>query len=380
MTETKFHDFDEIINRINTDSYKWDYEGEKGKYIPLGVADSDFKSPIEIVNKLREKVDFGVYAYGYLPKERFSNAIINWYQKRFNIDLKPENIRHAQGLMTGALWMILNAFTRPGDKILIQPPIYSTFKVVVEGSGRFVENNNLILNDGQYEIDFDDLEIKTQDPKVRILLLCNPHNPIGRIWTKAELEKIYEICKRNNCMIISDEVHGDLIYKDNQHISFLEIAKYKEDEVIIMNSPSKTFNLASFYTAYILSKNDYLLEQYDIVYNNHHFDYNYFGIEALITAYNECDYYVDQKIIYLENNIRYFRDFLKTNMPKMKFSYPQGTYCIWLDCRDMNMSQTNLMEFFEKSGVKVNDGANYGLPGNGFVRVNIACPLSTLKQ
>lgn len=380
MIDNKKHDFNEIVDRTNTDSYKWDYEGQNGKFIPLGVADTDFKAPIEITNVLREKVDFGIYAYGYLPQKRFSDAVVNWYKTRYGLEVENKNIRHAQGLMTGALWMFLDAYTRPGDKILIQPPVYSTFKVVIEGAGRFVENNNLIYKNGEYEIDFDDLEEKTKDPKVRILLFCNPHNPVGRVWTRAELNKVYEICKRNDVIILSDEAHGDLVYSPNKHIPFFDIVKEDEDKVIVMNGPAKTFNLASFYTAYVMSKNETLIEQYDVVYNNYHFDYNYFGMEAFTTAYNECGYYVDQELEYLENNIDYVIEYLKEKMPKMRVTKPEGTYLLWVNCNDMNFSQQELMEFFESAGVRVNNGANYGENGIGFVRINVACPKATLEK
>lgn len=374
------HNFDEMINRIGTDSYKWDYEGEGGKYIPLGVADTDFKSPIEITNVLREKVDFGIYAYGYLPQKRFANSICGWYKKRYNLEPNPQWIRHSQGLMTGALWMLLDAYTRPGDKILLQPPVYSTFNVVIKGAGRFIETNDLILKDGHYEIDFEDLERKTADPKVRILLVCNPHNPVGRVWTREELTKMYEICKKNNVLIISDEIHGDLVYGEHKHIPFFSISEDENDHVIVMSGPSKTFNLASFYSTYVLIKNKNLREQYEVVYDNYHFDYNYFGIEALITAYNDCEYYLDELKEYLWNNIQIVKDFVSENMPEVKITEPESTYLLWIDFSAWNMTQFELMNFFKDCGVRLNNGANYGKNGEGFVRMNIACPSEILKK
>ena len=189
----KFHDFDEPINRIGTDSFKWDYEGENGKYIPLGVADTDFKAPEEAIAAVRKRTEFGVYAYGALPQERFAASICNWYKKRYGLTVDPETIRHSQGLMTGALWMILNAYTRPGDKVLIQAPVYHTSSIVIKGAGRFVESNDLILEDGRYEMNFEDLEKKVADPRLRIMLICNPHNPVGRVWTKEELLEVAKI-------------------------------------------------------------------------------------------------------------------------------------------------------------------------------------------
>ncbi len=374
------HNFDEPINRVGTDSFKWDYEGEDGKYIPLGVADTDFKAPQPVIDAVRKVVDFGVFAYGALPQKRFAEAVTGWYKKRYDLTVDPETVRHSQGLMTGALWMILNAYTRPGDKILIQSPVYNTFNVVIQGAGRFVESNDLILNNGHYEIDFEDLEKKTADPRVRILLVCNPHNPVGRVWTAEELMKMYEICKKNNTLIVSDEIHGDIVYGDNKHIPFFSLSPEVADNVVVMSSPSKTFNLACFYSAYVVIHNKALRDQYMVVYDDYHFDYNYLGIEGLIAAYNECEEYVDQQNEYFQKNIAIFRNFLKENMPEVKMIEPEGTYLLWVDFRAWGLPQDELMQMFMKGGVKLNSGSNYGKPGVGFARVNIATQTAVLEE
>ena len=374
------HNFDEVVNRVNTDSFKWDYEGENGKYIPLGVADTDFKAPQPVIEAVKAKAEFGVYAYGALPQKRFANAVAGWYKRRYGIDVDTEAIRHSQGLMTGALWMILNAYTRPGDTILLQAPVYNTFSVVIKGAGRFVESNDLILKDGHYEIDFDDLDRKTADPRVRILLVCNPHNPVGRVWTKEELVRMYEICKKNNTLIVSDEIHGDIVYGNHHHIPYFSLSEEIRNHVIVMGSPSKTFNLACFYSAYVVIYNKALRDQYNVVYDDYHFDYNYIGIEALITAYNECEYYVDQQNEYFLKNIKLVKDFLAREMPDVKVIEPEGTYLLWIDFRAWNMDQTKLMELFKSEGVKLNSGANYGAPGIGFIRMNIATQTAVLEK
>lgn len=374
------HDFDEPINRINTDSYKWDYEGKSGKYIPLGVADTDFRSPQPIIDAVRSRVDFGVFAYGYLPQRRFSDAVCGWYKKRYGVNLNPEAVRHSQGLMTGALWMLLDAFTRPGDKVLIQPPVYNTFNVVIKGAGRFVETNDLILKDGRYEIDFDDLELKTSDPRVRILLVCNPANPVGRVWTKEELTRMYDICKKNNTLIISDEIHGDIVYAPHKHIPYFSLSEEIGENVIVMGSPSKTFNLACFYSAYVVIMNKSLRDQYNVVYDNYHFDYNYVGIEALIAAYNDCEYYVEQQNQYFKKNISIVRSFLERHMPEVKLIEPESTYLLWIDFRAWNLTPFELLNLFQDAGVKLNNGANYGNPGMGFIRLNVATQTEVLEK
>lgn len=377
---SKVHNFDEVVNRLHTDSYKWDCEGEQGKYIPLGVADTDFKAPEEVIQAVHDRSDLGVYGYGDLPQKRFADAVCSWYKKRYNIDLSPETVRHSQGLMTGALWMLLNAFTRPGDKVLLQSPVYNTFGIVIQGAGRFVENNNLILKDNRYEIDFEDLDKKTSDPRVRILLVCNPANPVGRVWTEDELVRMYKICKKNHTLIISDEIHGDIVYSPHKHIPYFSLSEEIGDNVIVMSSPSKSFNLACFYSAYVVIKNKALRDQYLVVYNDFHFDYNYLGIEALITAYNECEYYVDQQNEYFLKNIQMVRTFLEENMPEVKMIDPEATYLLWLDFRAWNMTSYELIQLFQDYGVKLNSGSNYGKSGNGFVRMNIATQAAVLQK
>lgn len=375
-----YHNFDEPINRIGTDSFKWDYEGEDGKYIPLGVADTDFKAPEPVIKAVHKRAEYGVYAYGKFPQKRFASAVCGWYQKRYGVSLEQETVRHSQGLMTGALWMIINAYTRPGDTILLQAPVYNTFNVVIKGTGRYVESNDLVLKDGHYEIDFDDLDKKTSDPRVRILLVCNPHNPVGRVWTKDELTRMAEICRKNDTLIVSDEIHGDIIYGDHKHTPYFSISKDIADNVIVMGSPSKTFNLACFYSAYVIIKNKTLSDQYNVVYDNYHFDYNYFGIEALISAYNDCEYYVDQQNEYFVKNIKIVKRFIAETMPEVKMIEPEGTYLLWIDFRAWNIEQSKLIEMFKSEGVKLNCGSNYGAPGIGFVRLNVATQTQVLEK
>lgn len=376
----KIHNFDEPINRIGTDSFKWDYEGEDGKYIPLGVADTDFKAPEEVIAAVRARTEFGVYAYGALPQARFAKSVSGWYKKRYGLDVDPEYIRHSQGLMTGALWMILNAYTRPGDTVLIQSPVYNTFSVVIKGAGRFVESSDLVLNDGHYEIDFEDLDKKTSDPHVRILLVCNPHNPVGRVWTREELTKIAEICKKNHTLIVSDEIHGDIVYGDHKHIPYFSLSDEIAENVVVMSSPSKTFNLACFYSAYVVIPNAALREQYEVIYENYHFDYNYLGIEALIAAYDQCEYYVEQQNEYFLKNIGIVKNFINENMPEVKVIEPESTYLLWIDFRAWNMEQDALIQLFKDAGVKLNSGTNYGACGKGFIRLNVATQTAVLEK
>ena len=375
------HNFDEPINRVNTDSFKWDYEGESGKYIPLGVADTDFKAPREVIDAVRERVDFGVFAYGYLPQRRFADAVCGWYRKRYKITLESEAVRHSQGLMTGALWMILNAYTRPGDKILLQPPVYNTFNVVIQGAGRFVETNDLILKDGRYEIDFEDFEAKVKDPRTKLFILCNPQNPTGRVFSREELIRLGELCLKYHVTVLSDEIHSDLVYSGHKHIPFASISKEFEQNTISFMNPSKTFNLPGFRTAAFIAANPVLKNAvHDMVVNNKAIGENICGTVAFCTAYEQCAYYADQMVAYLEENRNLVEETLK-DVDGIDVIHAEGTYLLWLDCRKLNMSQEELDRFFvETVKLGLNSGKSFGPEGAGFLRMNIACPRSTVKE
>ncbi|QNL45351.1 putative C-S lyase [Oscillibacter hominis] len=375
----KRYDFDEPVNRIGSDSYKWDVEGKGGELIPLGVADTDFKAPDPVIRAVRQKAEFGVYAYGAFPRKRFQSAVAGWYEKRHGLVLDPAVIRPAQGIMPGALWMLLLALTSPGDTVLIQEPVYHNFRIITENMDRKVISSDLQLQAGRYGINWSDLEEKAKRPEVRALLICNPHNPVGRVWTEVELSRLCNICKENQVLLVSDEIHGDITYGDHKFLPILSIPG-ADDYAIVMSGPGKTFNLAGFYSAYVLLPNPELRKAYDRVYNQFHFDYNFMGTEALIAAYTECEDYVDQETNYLWENIRTIRDFLSEVMPEIKLIEPEGTYLLWLDCRAWGLTQEELLNLFTGWGVRLNDGSMYGAAGKGFLRINIATQKATLLQ
>lgn len=374
------HDFDEPVNRIGSICEKWDIEGENGNIIPLSVADTDFKAPEPVIETVIKKASFGVYGYGALPQERFSKAVAGWYKKRYDYDLREEMICHSQGIMPGGLWMLLLALTKQGDEIIIQEPVYHNMRIITENMKRRAVNNNLINNNGRYEIDWEDLEEKAKRPSAKIFLLCNPHNPVGRVWTREELERMCDICRRNQLLIISDEIHGDIIYGEHKHIPIFSISDEAADYTIGMSSPSKTFNLAGFYSAFVIIHNEKLRKAYQEVYRQFHFDYNFIGMEALITAYNECEYYVDQQNKYFKKNISVVKYFLAKVMPEVKMTEPESTYLLWLDFRAWNLQQSELVQRFADWGVRLNDGSRYGKSGNGFLRLNIATQTKVLQE
>ncbi len=374
------HNFDEMMYRTGTDSDKWDNEGKAGTLIPLGIADTDYKAPLEVLDALRKKVDFGIFGYGYFPHARFTDAIIGWYSRHHKINIWKNEISYAPGLMTGALWMFLDAYTNPGDKVVIQPPVYATFKKVIENFNRKTVENPLLYQNGRYDIDFADLENKLKMQDVKILLVCNPANPIGRVWTKDEMTRMVDLCRENNVIIISDEIHSDMIHKGLPFTSFLELCEEEDTNIVVMNSPSKTFNLASFFSAYVIVKNKKLKKAFDDIYVKYHFDYNYLGVEALITAYNQCDYYVDELNEYLRNNIEFAIEFIDQHLPKLKVQHPECSYLLWIDCKELGLDSEGVIKFFEDSGVRVNAGTTYGKNSGQFVRVNIACTRSLLER
>lgn len=349
------YNFDEPVNRIGTDSYKWDMEGKGGK-IPLGVADSDFRAPIEVIEVVKKKAEFGVYAYGAFPQERFAEAVSDWYKKRYDVSIELKWICHSQGIMPGALWMLLLALTKQEDTILIQEPVYHNMRIITENMNRRIISSDLVLKGSKYEINWNDLEKKLKLPEVKIFLICSPHNPVGRVWTRDELKRIGNLCLENNVFLISDEVHGDIVYEPYKHTPIIDISDEIAENSAIMSSPSKTFNLAGFYSAYVIIKNDEVRKKYQEVYKRFHFDYNFIGIEALITAYNECASFVDKQNEYFAKNIQIVKHFIKENMPEVKVTEIEGSYLMWLDFRAWKLNPEDLVMLIGNWGVRLNDG------------------------
>lgn len=371
------YDFSKYIERRGTDCWKWDNEGQ-GVKIPMGCADTDFLSPKEVVETISEKVGKGLYTYGYL-QDSFNEAIAGWFQKRHNVTVEPEWIMFSPGVMVG-LKMTLDAFTNPGDQVIIQSPVFNNFKNVIQSNGRFALENDLLYQNNVYEIDFEDLEKKAAEPRTRAMVLCNPHNPVSKVMTRDELEKIHEICLKHNVLVISDEIHSDIVFGENKHIPFLALSLEAANNSIILSSPSKTFNLAGFYTSYAIIPDEAKRKQMKTVSSNHHFDFNFLGVDACQTAYDSCGYYVDQMVVHLWENAKYVQFFLQEKMPEVKVVVPQGTYLMWMDFSSWNLEDDALDALIKRAGVRLNKGSNYGPTGEGFMRMNIACPQSTLKE
>lgn len=375
---TEKYNFDEIVSRRSTDSVKWDLA--KDDVLPMWVADMDFKTAPEITEAIVEKVSQGVFGYGLVPAN-FFDAIIHWWKETHQFNIKKEWILPGPGMIP-TLSAILRTFVKPEENIIIQPPVYNHFYNFFENCEFGVVENNLIYNNGTYEIDFDDLEFKASDSKVKVLLLCNPHNPVGRVWKRNELEKIAEICAKHKVMVVSDEIHADLVYEGHQHIPFASVAENYDLESVTCGSPCKTFNLAGLPISYVISQNVEILNKIHKTFEIQETSYpNPIAATALIAAYQNGNNWLDELKIYLGENYQYLLEFIKENIPEIKVLPLEGTYLVWLDCHSLKKTSDDLSKILlEEEKLWVNSGTMYGKAGEGFLRINIACTKANLAD
>ena len=375
------YNFDEYVERRNTKSVKWD--GMKEVFgtedaLPMWVADMDFLSPPEVVNALIERAKHGVYGYT-LKDEGFYNSLINWVKKRHNWEIERKWIVATPGVVS-AISLAILAFTKPSDEIILQPPVYYPFFRVVSGLGRKIVYNPLKFENGRYTIDFDDLERKING-KTKMLILCSPQNPTGRVWTEEELSKLGNICKRNDILIASDEIHADIVYKEYKHTPIASLNDFANNTITFM-APSKTFNVAGLNTAMTIIPNEELLKSFSMMLENMGLGIgNVFGITASQAAYENGEEWLDALLDYLKENLEFLKSFVAERMPQVKVVEPEGTYLVWMDFRSLNMSDEELRTFMlEKAKVALDDGYIFGPGGSGFQRINIATPRKLLKE
>lgn len=373
------YDFDTIINRRNTNSVKWDMTSEKD-ILPMWIADMDFKTADPVIKALEKRVQHGIFGYGAIPKEYYE-AEASWWDKRHNFKIKEEWIEVSTGVIP-SLSAVVQAFTEIGDKVLIQSPVYNYFNTSITNNRCHIVLNELKFNGEFYEIDFDDFEKKASDKKVKVFILCNPHNPVGRVWSQYELERLGEICIKHNVLVLVDEIHRDLVYKENKHIPFASISESFLMNSITCTAPSKTFNIAGLKASNIIVANYEYRKKVNRSLNiNETIEPNVFGIEALIAAYNEGEEWLEQLLEYLEENRDYLISFINKRIPKLKVLKPEATYLIWIDCRSLGINSKELSEkIFEQGKLRINDGQTYGEAGKGFIRINIACPRAVLIE
>ena len=376
------YDFDTVISRIDTRSEKWD--GLEQRFgtkdvLPMWVADMDFMSPPPVIEALRQRVEHGVYGYT-IRTDSYFEAIVNWLQRRHQWNIEKEWIAHSPGVVP-ALSLIISTFAKPGDKVLIQSPVYHHFAHSIQAQGRIVQNNPLNLANGRYTMDFDNLEANIDDD-VKLMILCNPHNPVGRVWTREELAKLGQICMRHNILVVSDEIHCDIVYKNHTHIPFASISEEIAQNSMTCIAPSKTFNLLGLQTSSIIIPNQRLREEFNQAMDRLSLcSPNLFGVVALEAAYRDGEDWLNQLLNYLEGNVDYLLQYIAEHLPQLRATRPEGTYLIWLDCRNLGLSMSELDKFMlQKARIALNEGYIFGGGGEGFMRMNIACPRSVLKQ
>ena len=373
------YNFDEIISRRGTNSYKWDSSAD-ADVLPMWVADMDFRTAPSVVEALKKRVEHGIFGYVRVP-DAYYEAITNWFVRRHAWRIEKEWIIYTTGVVP-ALSAVIKALTAPGDKVMVQTPVYNCFFSSIRNNGCGMIANPLIYRNGTYQIDFADLEQKAADPSVKVLLLCNPHNPAGRVWTKQELTRIGDICIRNNVWVVADEIHCELVFPGHTYIPFASISQEFLMHSVTCTSPSKAFNLAGLQIANIISADTNIRTKIDKAINvNEVCDVSPFGVEALIAAYNDSEEWLEELKQYLFDNYNYLRAYFAEYLPEFPVSILEGTYLVWVDCSVLNQSSDEIIKtLLEKEKIWVNEGSLYGEAGEGFIRINIACPRQQLIE
>lgn len=371
-------DFDKMIERRGTHCVKWD-KPMPDDVIPMWVADMDFEVAPAITEALRRRVEHGVFGYVAVPDE-FYQVAAQWFDRRHKWSIEHDWIQHTIGVVP-ALAVIVRAMTRPGDKVMIMTPVYNCFFSAVQNNGRQLVENPLIYDDATYHIDFDDMEHKMRGGDVKMLILCNPHNPACRVWSVDELKRIGEICRRYGVMVLSDEIHCEFVYNDYQYTPFSSIEGH-QDITITCVSPSKAFNIAGLQTALIVCANPEWRQCIDHVLCACEVNMlNPFGVEALIAAYTHGAPWMDALNEYIYENYRLLCDTFARELPGLTVTRLEGTYLAWVDCRSLRMTSLQLTQhLLDKARVMVNSGAMYGQAGEGFIRINLATQRSRVNQ
>jgi cysteine-S-conjugate beta-lyase len=375
------YNFNEPIDRAGTNTVKYDLRKAlfgREDVIPMWVADMDFAVPPFVQEAVMKRAAHPIYGYTIIP-ESFYSALISWQKRRHNWVLAKESVFFSPGVVTG-LNMIVQAFTEPGDKIIVQPPVYFPFFSAVKKNGRELMYNELIHKEGIYSMDQQDLE-KKMKAGAKMMILCNPHNPVGRSWTRAELEWLGEKSIEHGVMIVSDEIHCDLVFPSNRHIPFATLSEDIASRTITCIAPSKTFNLAGLFTSSILITDEKLREKFKAFQERLHLSPNIFGITAAEAAYSQGDEWLGQLMDYLARNAEVTREFILEKMPEIRVSPLEATYLMWLDFKSWHFPPAELRKMLiEKAGIGFVDGREFGPGGDGFQRMNIGCPQATVLE
>ncbi|GET30582.1 MalY/PatB family protein [Prolixibacter sp. SD074] len=376
------YNFDEVIERSGTNCVKYDrleqYCGNADA-LPMWVADTDFRVPDFIMSAIRERAEHEVLAYSFRP-ESYHQSIVDWMKKRHGWDIEREWISFSPGVVP-AITILIMALTEPDDKVIVQPPVYFPFFTCVKGSGRKMVENPLKLENGRYYFDFEDLKAKIDD-KTKMLLLSSPHNPGGMVWTKEELTELGSICKEKGVIIVSDEIHSDLVYPGHKHVPLPSISEELAEITVVCMAPNKTFNIAGLSSAFLVIPQKKMRVRYERLLNVLHVQGgNIFGTVATEAGYAHGEEWLGELLEYLQGNLNYLNEFMARHLPKIKVMQPESTFLVWLDFRDYGLNEKEMKEVLvNKAGVAMNVGSTFGTGGEGYFRMNIGCPRSTLQE
>lgn len=373
------YDFDKLVVRRGTDSYKWD-SAESDDILPMWVADMDFTTAPAVIDALKRRVEHGVFGYTRVP-DSYYDSVINWFERRHNWCICKDWIIYTSGVVP-AVSAVIKALTKPGDKVLVQTPVYNCFFSSIRNNGCVMVSSPLVYENNTYHIDFEDLENKASDPDVKLMLLCNPHNPACRVWTEEELRKIGDICIKHSVMVVSDEIHCELVFGDNKYIPFASVSDEFLSHSVTCVSPSKAFNIAGLQIANIICSDAAMRAKIDRAINDNEVcDVNPFGVIATQAAYRDGEEWLSQLLDYIWSNYLYMKDFCSKYLLQFPVAVLEGTYLAWMDCRSLNMPTEKLEEdLIQKVKLWLNAGTMYGAEGEGFMRWNLACPRARLEE
>lgn len=381
---SKQYNFDTVVERKNTKSLKYDFAVKRGMpedILPLWVADMDFKVADEILEAMQRQLDHGIFGYSE-SDDGYIKAVRAWMQKRHGFHIHKKWIVKTPGIVY-AIAMAVQAYTTEGESVLIQPPVYYPFRSVIEDNGRKVIENPLVMGaDGRFHFDYEDLERKIIENNVKLFLFCSPHNPVSRVWTKNELQKIADLCIKHDVIVFCDEIHQDFVYGNHKHTVFLNVDERLHDRTIIATSPSKTFNLAGVQASNLFIPNRELRQKLiGRIHASGYSQLNVFGLISCEAAYTYGEIWLDELREYLTDNIRFVKEFLKSELPTVKLIDPEGTYLLWLDFRALGLQEQQInKKMVMEAKVWLDHGTMFGVQGDGFQRINIACPRVTLER
>jgi len=377
------YDFDKVIDRHGTNCLKFDFAKERGKNgdeLSLWVADMDFQVAKPITDALQAQVNHGIYGYTEVKSDYF-DIVKNWFKDNFDWEIKKGSLVKTPGVVY-AIAMAVKAFTKEGEAVIIQQPVYYPFSEMIIANNRKLVNSPLVLKEGRYEIDFEDFEKKIVKNNVKLFILCSPHNPVGRVWSVEELKKIGDICIKHGVVIFSDEIHADFVYEPNKHHVFASLGESYAANSVIATAPSKSFNIAGLQVSNIFIENKKLRDAFrNEIVKSGYSQLNTMGLVAARAAYESGKEWLDEVRAYIKDNLIFFRDYLKENIGELSLIEPEGTYLVWVDFRKLGLSEKQREDLIvNKAKLWIDSGAMFGVDGEGFERFNIACPREYLKM